>query len=50
LLGITEINPSRNFTQDYISGTVRNGKKTVPSKFKKRFIIKWFKDFNPKEE
>jgi hypothetical protein len=45
LLGLTEIKPSRNFSQDYITGAMRNGKKSVPSKFKKRFIIKWLKDF-----
>ena len=45
LLGITDIKPSRNFTKDYITGPMRNGKKSAPSKFKKRFIIKWLKDF-----
>jgi hypothetical protein len=45
LLGLTKFKPSRNFTQDYITGALRNGKKSVPSKFKKRFIIKWLKDF-----
>ena len=45
LLGITDLTPSRNFTQDYITGPMRKGKKMPPSKFKKRFIIKWLKEF-----
>lgn len=45
LLGIKDFKPSRNFTQTYITGPIRDGKITTPSKFKKRFKLLWFKDY-----
>jgi hypothetical protein len=47
LLGITDLKPSRNFTQTYITGPSRNGQITTPSKFNKRFKLLWLKDCNP---
>ena len=45
LLGITDLKPTRSFTQSYITGPTRNGKITTPSKFKKRFKLLWLKDY-----
>ena len=46
LIGEFELKPTRNFTSNYITGVVRKGIKQNPSKFKNRFILKWFKDFD----
>ena len=45
LLGITNLKPTRNFTQSYITGPIRKGVKMKPSKFKNRFLLLWLKDF-----
>jgi len=45
LLGITNLKSTRNFTQSYITGPIRKGIKIKPSKFKNRFLLLWFKDF-----
>ena len=45
LLGITNLKPTRNFTQSYITGPIRKGVKMKLSKFKNRFILLWLKYF-----
>ena len=49
LLGITDLKPTRSFTQSYITGPTRNGQITTPSKFKKRFKLLWLKDYIKKD-
>lgn len=49
LLGISDLKPTRSFTQSYITGPTRNGQITTPSKFKKRFKLLWFKDYIKKD-
>jgi hypothetical protein len=46
---LKDLKPSRTFTQTYITGPTRDGKTTTPSKFKKRFILLWFKDYIKKD-
>lgn len=50
LVGEFELKPTRSFTNIYITGVVRKGIKQNPSKFKNRFILKWFKDFDNEAE